>query len=96
MRFGNGRPRADVTFLHRYVPRMYVRRIFNEGGVFLERDNVCECVRDPLLELQPRRKRDKNNRGCNFLSLLGGEGEVEVLETGRTCRFVRLATVRRW
>lgn len=58
-----------------------------------------ECVRDPPSELQPRRKRDKNNRECNFLSLLAGEGErereVEVLETGRTCRFVRLATICR-
>lgn len=41
VRFGNGRPRADVTFLHRYVPRMYG---FPTRGVFLGRDNVCECA----------------------------------------------------
>lgn len=69
VRFGNGRPRADVTFLHRYVPRMYG---FPTRGVFLGRDNVCECAcaRDPQLESQPRRKRDKNNRECNSFSLL--------------------------
>lgn len=95
VRFGNGRPRADVTFLHRYVPRMYVRRISNEGEFSWNEITCANACATRCWNCN----RDEN--GIRIIVdvtsfLIRWKGEVEVLETGRTCRFVRLATVYRF